>query len=202
MTIIKYLTILIITGFLSLSFMSITSAHSYVEESDPAEDSSVDEDIDTITLIFDAGIELATKATVFDDEGEEYEITDESVESPEYSATLVGPLPSGDYTVEWEALGEDGHTTEGEVAFTIDIDEAIDEEEEAENGTANVEEGKSGEEEASEENTTTEDASTQEEETAAAETTDEGGTGWMITAVLALIIIGAVVFIITRRNKA
>ncbi|AXF55932.1 copper resistance CopC family protein [Salicibibacter kimchii] len=203
MTFIKYLIILIISGVLSLSFMSVTSAHSHVEESEPAEDSTTEEDVDTIMLAFDAGIESATTATVSDDEGEEYEITEESVESPDYVATLAEPLPSGDFTVEWQALGEDGHTTEGEVVFTVDTDEAIDEEDETVNGTENLVEQESGEEEANEEEAATEAVSTQEEETAAAETTEaDGGAGWMMTAVLALIIIGAFVFFITRRNKA
>ncbi|SDI88732.1 copper resistance CopC family protein [Natribacillus halophilus] len=190
MIFIKYLTILMTTGLLSLSFMSTSSAHSYVEDSDPAEDATVEEEVDTLTLNFDAGIESATTATVVDDEGEEYEIAEESVESPEYSATLTEPLPSGDYIIEWEALGDDGHTTEGEVAFSVAVDEDATEDEAIEQETNE------------EETTTTEDDSAQEEETAAGETTEDDGAGWIITASLALIIIGALIFFISRRNKA
>ncbi|MBB6450792.1 hypothetical protein HNR44_002782 [Geomicrobium halophilum] len=194
----KYLALITVTTFLSLSFVSLASAHSYVEESDPEDGSTSEEAIDTITLSFDAGIESATTATVIDEEGNEVELADETIEEgQEYIATLNEPLTSGDYTVEWQALGDDGHTTEGEVAFSVDADEVVEEDAtEEENGT---EEAGTVEEET----TTTEEAS-EEEESAAAGGAEEGGgqaAGWMITAILGVIIAGALIFFISRSRK-
>ena len=38
------------------------------------------------------------------------------------TATILGPLSSGRYTVKWQAAGADGHPVRGEYTFTIDAD--------------------------------------------------------------------------------
>ncbi|MCK0471901.1 copper resistance protein CopC [Halalkalibacter sp. APA_J-10(15)] len=106
---------------------TIASGHSYVEESEPSEGEKV-EIVEEIVLTFNAGIENVSTATVIGEEGE-VEGTVE-VESPVLTIYLDDMLPSGEYEVQWQALGEDTHTTEGSFSFVVDapLEEEIDEE--------------------------------------------------------------------------
>ena len=112
----KYLGFILI--FLLLLPVPV-GAHSYVVESNPAQDAFVEEAMDELELIFNAGIESVSTATVFDDEGEEVAIELIEVESPVLKVRLAAPLEAGSYIVEWRALGEDSHLTEGSFSFDV-----------------------------------------------------------------------------------
>jgi len=176
---------------ISLVLASTTFAHAHLEDSDPEEGETIEEEVETITAFFDSGIESATTATVTDEEGNELELADEAIEGDDYIATLDEPLTSGDYTVEMTVLAEDGHTTEEEFTFSVDAAEAVEEEEEGAEEAGAVEEE------------STEEAS--EEESAAAETAeggDDGGAGGLLIGVIGVIIAGAIIFFIFRSRKA
>ncbi|AXF56425.1 copper resistance CopC family protein [Salicibibacter kimchii] len=194
----KYFYIFIATFLMSLALASAAFAHAHPEDFNPKDGATVEEEVETITVFFDSGIESATTATVADDEGNEHELADETIEGNDYIATLQEPLPSGDYTVELTVLAEDGHTTEEAFTFSVDANEAVEEEdatEEEENGT---EEAETVEDEAATEETS-------DEESAAAETAeggDDGGAGGLLIGAIGIIIAGAIIFFIFRGRKA
>lgn len=94
-------------------------AHSYVIESKPSEGSEVTEKLSEIILTFNAGIESVSTAIVLNDQGEEMPIRDILVDSPLLIMNLAESLLPGSYTVEWRALGEDTHQTEGSFSFDV-----------------------------------------------------------------------------------
>ncbi len=171
-------------------------AHSYVEDSEPGDEQTVEEAVEIITLNFDAGIESHTTITVKDREGNEFLVADEEVNSPVYEAHLEAPLYEGQYTVEWEALGEDGHTTEGTLSFAV-LEEEVDEEneEDIEESEETVEAETDIEE--------TEDEMGAEDETASEEkATNEGEDSaffWWILGGFLVLGGAGFVFVLTRR---
>lgn len=181
----------------SFAFAEVASGHSHVMQSEPGEGSTVEETVETITLTFDAGVEDATTITVTDEEGNEYGLADETIEDLDYIASLEEPLSSGEYTIDWTALGDDGHTTEGVVSFTVDAEEAAETEEEA------VEEDAAAEDEEGEEENIAADAEPIDEEAAPVAADDSGGgaMNWVIPVLIAVLLIGAVFFFI-RRSKS
>lgn len=72
----------------SAAMATNTYAHSYVDESIPADGETVEEPVETLTLHFDAGIEPATTVTITDQDGEEFAVQDENVEGDDSSLSL------------------------------------------------------------------------------------------------------------------
>ncbi|QQK78041.1 copper resistance protein CopC [Salicibibacter cibarius] len=186
----KYFFVFVATILLSLAVVSTTFGHAHMENSDPEDGETVEEEVETITVFFDSGIESATTATVTDEEGNEHELADETIEGDDYIATLQEPLTSGDYTVEATVLAEDGHTTEEAFTFSVDADDEAVEEEATEETDGTEEEN--GPEEAAEEESATETA----------EGGDDGGAGGLLLGAIGVIIAGALIFFIFRGRKA
>ncbi|MDT8860573.1 copper resistance protein CopC [Alkalihalobacillus sp. MEB130] len=110
---------LLFGSVLFLLFPLHVGAHSYVTDSTPADGEELAEAVTEIMLHFNAGIERVSTATVYFEDGEEVSVEDITVESPDLTISLNEPLAPGDYTVDWRALGEDTHQTEGTIAFRI-----------------------------------------------------------------------------------
>jgi methionine-rich copper-binding protein CopC len=102
-----------------LLFPLHVAAHSYVTESTPGDGEVIEEAVEQIVLHFNAGIERVSTATVYNEDGEEIEVENIDVESPDLTIFLVEPLLPGEYVVEWRALGEDTHQTEGSISFEV-----------------------------------------------------------------------------------
>lgn len=125
--------IMLLVLLFMLSFTSMVAAHSHVKSTVPGDGETVEEPVETIEIVFDAGIEQATTIKIVDEEGNEVSLAEEKVDSPTYTAILEQPLESGTYVVEWTAFGEDGHTTEGTFTFSVaasvetEVDEATEE---------------------------------------------------------------------------
>ncbi|WP_332634078.1 copper resistance CopC family protein [Halalkalibacter flavus] len=102
-----------------LLFPLHVAAHSYVTESTPGDGEVIEEAVEQIVLHFNAGIERVSTATVYNEDGEEIEVENIDVESPDLTIFLVEPLLPGEYVVEWRALGEDTHQTKGSISFEV-----------------------------------------------------------------------------------
>ncbi|MBU8906675.1 copper resistance CopC family protein [Desertibacillus haloalkaliphilus] len=105
-------------------------AHSHLESSNPANGEVVEEELGTILLTFDAGIEAASTVEIIDEDGGEVAIEGVEIDSPHMEVILPGALENGHYQVNWTALGEDTHITEGEFSFTVERPEVQEQEEE------------------------------------------------------------------------
>lgn len=135
-----------------LVFPIKAGAHSYVTESIPNDGEEVDYAVEEINLYFNAGIERVSTASVYNEHGEEIDVERIEVESPDLTVFLTERLLPGEYVVEWKALGEDTHQTEGSISFevleyeveVVEDEEIVEEELVEENGEEVIEEAETG----------------------------------------------------------
>ena len=100
--------------------------HLRLKESSPAEDETVSESPEAVTLIFTQAPQMAgTSVRLLPRGGEPLELED-AVASEDDPATVVltlaGSLDDGEYVVMWRAMAQDGHTIRGDFAFTVEAD--------------------------------------------------------------------------------
>lgn len=115
--------ILIIALMLLFAVPGLASAHSYMEQSTPAKDETVAASPDQITMTFNTDIEKLSSFKLYNEAGEEMPVSGIAVNGAELSGTVAEPLANGAYTVKWVIIGEDGHTVNGEYAFTVAAEE-------------------------------------------------------------------------------
>lgn len=117
--IVRSLTLMCLVFLLSAN---ISYAHTYLHDSNPADGETVTEQLSDIVLNFETRIEpLSTFELVQnDDTTVPVQI---SVEDDKLIGTLAEPLASGEYTVNWDIIGEDGHQITGDFSFTVDVEE-------------------------------------------------------------------------------
>ncbi|ELY51702.1 copper resistance CopC/CopD family protein [Natronolimnohabitans innermongolicus] len=108
------------------------AAHAYLSESDPANGEQVEAVPDDVTLTFSGdGVQIVTDATITGPDGEE--VNGEPEIDPDDSQIVRIPIEDaadsedadGMYTVEWEVIADDGHTTSGTFFFAVG-DEPLD----------------------------------------------------------------------------
>ncbi|MBB5172636.1 copper resistance CopC family protein [Texcoconibacillus texcoconensis] len=190
-----------LTVIMMLLFPSQALSHAHLESSSPSGGEDVEEKLETIELVFDSGIEEHTTVTVFDDEGEELEIAEEIVDSPQLTATLAEPLASGDYTAEWQALATDGHTTDGSFSFTVSSDEAASSDQESEEESRDESENTSTVEESVNEdieNEASENEVSESDETAGE--SDDENDNWLLYAPIAIVLVIGGYFVLRKKG--
>lgn len=100
-------------------------AHSKMTESSPAADTVVSESPEQITLSFNTTISSVSKFKVVNAGGEEQSIDSIAVQDQGMSGKVVTPLTDGNYTVQWNIIGEDGHAVEGSYNFEVKLAQAV-----------------------------------------------------------------------------
>lgn len=130
----KYI-VLFLTVFM-LILPTMTSAHTYLSDSNPQEGEVVEEPLQEIELYFETKIE---SASTFDLANEQDEVipVDISVGNDMMTGTLSEPLADGTYTVQWRIIGADGHPITEEFGFEVTGQENAANEEAAEGATEN-----------------------------------------------------------------
>ena len=121
-------TLLIVLGVLLAVVATPVAAHAYLGESDPANGEQVDALPDEVTLYFSGDGVVTADVTVENPDGEEIS-TDPQID-PDDTQIVRVPIDDADgddgmYTVEWEVLADDGHTTSGAFFFAVG-DEPVD----------------------------------------------------------------------------
>ncbi len=105
-----------------LMLPALALGHTELTASDPADGSTITDAPDEVVLTFAGEVDEAASFTVTGPSGGEVgsgsldlEVADRNI--------LRGPVEvaaSGEYTVAWSVVGDDGHEVEGEVTFTYD----------------------------------------------------------------------------------
>ncbi|MEL6883173.1 MAG: copper resistance CopC family protein [Pseudomonadota bacterium] len=98
-----------------LAFPAAVQAHSILKESVPADGSVLSDPPAEISMSFGKGMRL----TAIDVDGVPVTLPAQSG----FGTTFAMPLPameSGDYTLEWRGLSEDGHAMKGSLGFTVE----------------------------------------------------------------------------------
>ena len=111
----------VLAGGLAL-LPTLALAHTELTASDPADGSTVTDAPEEVVLTFEAEVDDGASFTVVGPDGEEVgsgtldlEVADRNV-----LRGAVDVAATGEYTVTWSVVGDDGHDVEGEVTFTFD----------------------------------------------------------------------------------
>ncbi|MCM3632401.1 MULTISPECIES: copper resistance CopC family protein [Paenibacillus] len=94
-------------------------AHSKLTESIPAEQETLSESPAQISLKYNTSISSVSTFTLVNESGEEQQVDNISVNDNELSGEVQGTLANGNYSIEWNIIGADGHAIKGTTAFTV-----------------------------------------------------------------------------------
>jgi copper resistance protein C len=97
---------------------TIVGAHTELTSSNPESGQVVTEDLNEIVLTFGGKIESLSKMTLQKD-GEEVPFAGVEPLDKQMTGTLSEPLENGEYVIQWNIVGEDGHVIEGEIPFSV-----------------------------------------------------------------------------------
>lgn len=97
----------------------VASAHSKLETAMPERDSTVAVSPQNIVLTYNTKIEDLSNLKLFNAAGEQVATDKAVVDGKSMTAAVKDALPNGVYTVKWTIIGADGHSVEGEYAFTL-----------------------------------------------------------------------------------
>ena len=111
-----------LAAFAALTFTVAAFGHTALKDSVPAADSTVQQ-VSAIEVAFNGPVRLVRLQVMLG----EVEIPTEFAMNPEPVAAYniaVTDIPAGHITVEWAAIGADGHTLTDTFSFTVDPDTA------------------------------------------------------------------------------
>ncbi|MCY4263689.1 MAG: copper resistance protein CopC [Gammaproteobacteria bacterium] len=113
----KFLPYLVLFATLSL-IAGISSAHNALKESTPADESTVETPPAEISLVFNGPVRLVKVELLVS--GEQISTEFRPSAEPQDQFVIATPdLQAGNYTVNWAAIGEDGHTVSNSFGFMV-----------------------------------------------------------------------------------
>lgn len=111
---------------LTLAALTMTTAaafaHAKLQTSTPADGTTVNVAPSELRLTYNEPIEVSMSTIRITGAGDAAVATDRVTADQANDKTLVQPLPKlapGDYRVQWNTMGHDGHHTKGEIHFTV-----------------------------------------------------------------------------------
>lgn len=115
---------LVLIFALLLLLPNTAMAHSKLQSSAPAADSTLDTVPGQIEMTFNTEIESLSNFKLLNAAGEQVETGKATVSGDTMTGTLPPDLANGVYTVKWTIIGADSHSVEGEFSFTVNAPEA------------------------------------------------------------------------------
>jgi copper resistance protein C len=119
----KLLFLIICTLFI---VPTIANAHTALTSSNPSDGQVVTEDLTELVLTFAGQIESLSTMKLLKD-GQEVLLNVE-LQEKQMIGTLSSPLDNGTYVIEWSIAGEDGHLITGEIPFTVQMEQNVEQE--------------------------------------------------------------------------
>ncbi|WP_409272430.1 copper resistance CopC family protein [Neobacillus sp. SCS-31] len=111
--------LLVFLFFIVIIAPSMTSAHTSVVSSFPAEGQLVTEKLQELTVSFDDTIEKMSTMKLLKD-GKEQKLQQVQVNGSKIIGKVTEPLEKGNYLVEWQVMGMDGHPIKGKINFQVE----------------------------------------------------------------------------------
>jgi copper resistance protein C len=108
---------------LTLMFPTITSAHTGLESSNPADGEVVKEELKEITLQYKTEIENLSTMKIVKEDGQEVKLDSVIIQDKTMSGVLSRSLENGSYTIQWKIIGTDGHPIEGDIPFSVQAEQ-------------------------------------------------------------------------------
>ena len=112
----------VLAGLMLLAGAPGAWAHAFLDHADPKVGSTVTESPPVVKLWFTQELEPAFSTLVVQDaQGKQVDKKDAHLDDKNKELFIVSlpTLPAGDYTVNWHAVSEDTHKTQGTFKFTI-----------------------------------------------------------------------------------
>ena len=97
-------------------------AHAKLQTSTPADGSTVTAAPTELRLTYNEPVEVSMSTVRITGPSDAAVATDKITADPASDKTLVQALPKlapGEYRVQWNTMGHDGHHTKGEIRFTV-----------------------------------------------------------------------------------
>ncbi|MEV5036229.1 copper resistance protein CopC [Peribacillus frigoritolerans] len=116
---IKKVSLLFLLLFILFSKQAL--AHTSLEDSTPKDGEVITEPIQELTLIFATKVEQNSRISVSNSNGEYVKLGNFVIEEEEMWANFLQPLKNGNYKVDWEIIGADGHPIEGKFSFSVEV---------------------------------------------------------------------------------
>ncbi|MFE4706872.1 copper resistance protein CopC [Peribacillus simplex] len=113
--------VLLLFLFLFTLFSTQALAHTGLKDSTPKDGEVITEPIQELTLNFQTKVEQTSKVIVSNSKGESVTLGNFVIEDNEMWATFLQPLENGDYKVDWEIIGADGHPIDGQFSFSVNV---------------------------------------------------------------------------------
>ncbi|MFC7686180.1 copper resistance protein CopC [Ureibacillus sp. GCM10028918] len=179
------------------SFVNTTFAHTHIESSSPQSGEVLTEALEEITLTYEGKIEQSSFFTLQNAAGETVPVDNITVSENVLSGSLPEPIENGEYLINWNIIGADGHLIEGEVPFTVDVPVT-------ETTTENAEDETVDQEVKDENNiTTTVESETTNEDAAVDEPSENTSSSYLVPTLIGLLILivaGSFFFIAKRKQ--
>lgn len=104
---------------LCLFLSSMASAHTALKESTPAADATVTESPAQINLVFNGPVRLIKLEVLAGGQAVPTKFAPSAEAVASFAIDTPGMMP-GNYTVNWAAIGADGHTVSNSFSFIVD----------------------------------------------------------------------------------
>jgi methionine-rich copper-binding protein CopC len=101
---------------------ALAFAHAKLQASAPADGATVTTTPTELRLKYNEPVEVAMSTIKITGPGDAAVATDKVAADPSDDKALVQALPKlapGEYRVQWNTMGHDGHHTKGEIRFTV-----------------------------------------------------------------------------------
>ena len=96
-------------------------AHTGLESSSPQNGEVIKEELREISLTFETKIEQGSTFELKNSNGDSILLRISSLTENKMVGNFSNPLENGEYQVNWNIIGADGHPIEGEFSFSVDV---------------------------------------------------------------------------------
>jgi methionine-rich copper-binding protein CopC len=98
---------------------SLLQAHMVLKESQPAANAVLTTAPKTIQISFNEAPDMKVSKMTIKGPSTDVKLTGVHAMGSALMATVQGDMADGPYVVSWQAAGDDGHISKGELAFTV-----------------------------------------------------------------------------------
>ncbi|WP_391118651.1 copper resistance protein CopC [Psychrobacillus sp. L3] len=113
--------IIFIAFVFMFTFANSAFAHTGLENSNPANGEVVTEQLSEIKLTFEGKLEQSSTFELKSSTGETIPVDNIIINEEKLEGTLSIPLDNGNYEINWNIVGVDGHQIEGNIPFTVEV---------------------------------------------------------------------------------
>jgi methionine-rich copper-binding protein CopC len=117
----KKKAVLPLLAFIYILYLpGLALAHTGLDSSNPKEGEIVTAELTKISLVYKSKVENLSSFLLFNKENQKIDILDLQINDTTMTGTLAQPAANGEYQVQWNIVGTDGHPIKGQFSFQVD----------------------------------------------------------------------------------